>query len=239
MTSTTVQIELAGQALTPERDADLADVDPHGATIVRPHLHHVQIKTTRIEEMIEWYRVVVGAQIVQRTAGGTWMSNDASNHRLALVTEQALGVDLIPDPDKAGHDGLQHTAWEYATLDELLETCDRLRALSILPARTVNHGPTTSFYYVDPDGNQVELQTDNFGDWTDSRQFMSGDPRFTEDPFGPDVDPVRMLQDRRDGVSVAEVLRRSYDGQYQTPEQREARLLRRAGLASADATDAA
>jgi hypothetical protein len=32
----------------------------------------------------------------------------------------------------------------------------------IVPVRTINHGPTVSMYYKDPDGNQVELQVDAF-----------------------------------------------------------------------------
>lgn len=31
---------------------------------------------------------------------------------------------------------------------------------------------TLSFYYVDPDGNSVELQCDVFGDWAQSNQFI-------------------------------------------------------------------
>ena len=31
-----------------------------------------------------------------------------------------------------------------------------------MPVRTINHGPTVSMYYKDPDGNQVELQVDVF-----------------------------------------------------------------------------
>jgi catechol-2,3-dioxygenase len=40
-------------------------------------------------------------------------------------------------------------------------TYTRLKALDITPHFTVDHGMTTSFYYVDPDGNSVELQCDN------------------------------------------------------------------------------
>ena len=38
----------------------------------------------------------------------------------------------------------------------------RLKGLGIEPDACVNHGVTTSLYYADPDGNQVELQVDNF-----------------------------------------------------------------------------
>jgi catechol-2,3-dioxygenase len=35
-----------------------------------------------------------------------------------------------------------------------------------VPQACLDHGMTLSFYYVDPDGNAVELQCDVFGDWT-------------------------------------------------------------------------
>ena len=223
----TVQIRHSERSLTPERLAALEDIDPLGQAIIRPHLHHVNFKTTRPEEMIEWYRVVVGVHVVKQTAGGAWLSNDASNHRIALVTRRALGIDFDPDHERHLHDGLLHIAWEYGTLDCLLSSYARLRELSILPWRAVHHGPTVSFYYEDPDGNQVELQYDAFGDWARSMEFMRSSPAFEEDPFGPDVDPTLMLQDRKQGVSTAEVLRRSYAGEYQTEDQREAQLHRR------------
>lgn len=226
MTRPTVQIEQANRALTPERAAALDDTDPSGEPIIRPHFHHVNLKTTQRDAMVEWYRCVVGVQVVTQTAGGTWLSNDESNHRLALVTEQALGTPIVRDPERL-HDGLLHTAWEFATVDDLLATYERLERLAIVPRRAVNHGPTLSFYYTDPDGNQVELQCDTFGDWSMSLSFMQTSEQFEQDPFGPDVDPALMLSDRRNDISAEEVLRRSYTGTYQTEEQRLAQERRR------------
>ena len=48
-------------------------------------------------------------------------------------------------------------------MDELLDTYQRLKSDGIVPHGCLDHGMTTSFYYVDPDGNSVELQCDNFG----------------------------------------------------------------------------
>ena len=31
-----------------------------GRTTVRPTLHHINLKTPRLQEMIEWYGIVVG-----------------------------------------------------------------------------------------------------------------------------------------------------------------------------------
>ena len=51
---------------------------------------------------------------------------------------------------------------------------------------------TFSYYYRDPDGNHVELQVDNFGDWAKSSAYMRESPEFHEDPIGQFVDPDRV-----------------------------------------------
>jgi catechol 2,3-dioxygenase len=176
--------------------------------LLRPTLHHVQVTTTRLDEMIEWYQTVVGMEVVHRAPTGAWLTNDRAGHRFAVITGK-----LTEDPDKLSHTGLHHSAYEYASLDELLGTYLRLKGLGILPHRTVNHGMTTSFYYVDPDGNSVELQSDNFADWGAAREFMNS-PEFEADPFGPGVDPEALLSARRAGMDAAEVNRRSYAGEF-------------------------
>lgn len=220
----TPQIAHALAGIPAERLAALGVED--GAAMA--HFHHVNLKTTRPEEMVAWYGEVLGLQVVARVSGGIWMSNDGSNHRLALVTADALGRELTADSDRADHDGLLHTAWEFGSLDQLLAAYSRLKAGAIEPYRTVTHGPTTSFYYEDPDSNQVELQADNFSDWSASRAYMERSEDFRADPFGPDVDPELMIADREEGVETEEVVRRAYAGDYATPEQREAREMRRA-----------
>jgi catechol 2,3-dioxygenase len=216
MSRATVHMERVERAVISDRDAELADVDPRGLPIARPYLHHVNLKTTRRDEMIEWYRVVVGLQVTFRGAGAAWLTNDAANHRIALVTGETMRIDLSDDPEKAIHAGLYHTAWEYRSLDALLAAYSRLKELGILPQRMVNHGPTTSFYYNDPDGNGVELQSDNFGDWGSSRAFMTDSPDFARDPLGPKVVPELMIAAREAGVSEEDVLQRAYAGEYDT-----------------------
>ena len=38
--------------------------------VIKPSLHHVNIKTTRLQEMIDWYIAVVGAKVNFRFPGG-------------------------------------------------------------------------------------------------------------------------------------------------------------------------
>ena len=182
--------------------------------VLTPVLHHANLKTLRLQEMVEWYGTVVGMRTIFRYPGGAWLSNDAANHRLALLTMPGLA----DDPDKIAHTGMHHLAFELGSLDELLETYQRLVRQGISPHCCLDHGMTTSFYYADPDGNSVELQCDNFGgDWERSTEFMRSSPRFADDPIGTHIDPDRLVKARRAGASPEEIHARGYDGEF-TPE---------------------
>jgi len=182
-----------------------------GKAVIRPTLHHVNLKTRRLQEMIDWYTTVVGMTPTFQFPGGAWLTNDAANHRLALLTSPQLS----DDPDKLMHTGIHHSAFEYATIDNLLDTYTRLKGLGIEPHACLDHGMTTSFYYVDPDGNSVELQVDNFGNWEESSEWMHTSPQFAADPIGTPVDPAQMVVARKAGASFAELHRRAYAGEFQ------------------------
>jgi len=181
-----------------------------GKAVIRPTLHHVNLKTKRLQEMVDWYGIVVGMKPTFQYPNGAWLTNDAANHRLALVTLPLLS----DDPDKLMHTGIHHSAYEYATIDELLDTYTRLKALGIEPHACLDHGMTTSFYYVDPDGNSVELQVDNFGNWVLSSDWMHTSAQFAADPIGKPIDPEQMVAARKAGGSFADLHRRAYAGEF-------------------------
>ena len=104
-----------------------------GSTLARPILHHVNLKTTRLQEMIDWYATTVGLTTVFQFPGGAWLTNDAANHRLALLTSSQISDDA----GKLVHTGIHHIAFEYATLDDLLTTYTRLKG----PGDHAAHGP--------------------------------------------------------------------------------------------------
>jgi catechol 2,3-dioxygenase len=149
-------------------------------TIPLPRLHHINLKTTRLQAMVDWYVKVVGAEVAFQFPGGAWLTNDGANHRVAFLSSPQMS----DDPEKLVHTGMHHSAFEYNSVDDLLATYVRLKGEGIEPHATLDHGMTTSFYYADPDGNSVELQYDNFGDWEKSKEFMRASPNFAADPIG-------------------------------------------------------
>jgi catechol 2,3-dioxygenase len=179
-------------------------------TTFKPGIHHVNLNTTRLPEMIEWYSAVLGMSANFVGPMAAFLSNDAANHRIALTALPGLKTD----PEKLTRDGMHHTAFEYESLDELLGSYLRLQAQGIVPHACVDHGLTTSFYYLDPDGNSCELQVDNYGDWAKSTEFISSDPRFVEDPIGKMLDPDALVAVRRAGADSWEIHERAYAGEF-------------------------
>ena len=188
--------------------------------LVSPVLHHVNLKTTRLQEMIDWYALVIGTQVTHQFEGGAWLSNDAANHRLALL----WAPGLEDDPEKLRHTGLHHSAYEYRSMDDLLDTYMRLKRERIVPHACLDHGMTMSFYYVDPDGNSVELQCDEFGDWAKSKEFMRTSPKFDADPIGVNLDPDEVVAARDAGATPEELHRRAYAGEFTPEKQLDLRL---------------
>lgn len=84
---------------------------------------------------------------------------------------------------------------------------------------------TTSLYYADPDGNSVELQSDNFGgDWARSTEFIRSAPEFAADPIGMPFDPDALVAARREGATSEEIHRRTYAGEFRPDTPLDLRL---------------
>jgi len=119
-------------------------------------LAHVVIKTSRFEAAKAWYAKALNAHPAYENDQVCFMTYDDEHHRIGIINMPGL-ADQSP-----GVAGLEHLAFTFADLGQLLATYQRLKGESITPFWTINHGPTVSFYYKDPDGNKVELQYDVF-----------------------------------------------------------------------------
>ena len=186
---------------------------PETTAVFHPTFHHFNLKTTRLQEMIDWYGTVVGAQVLFQDAVGAWLSNDAANHRIALLAFPGF----VDDPEKDTRTGLHHSAFEYASFEELNASYLRLREAGIEPAMCLDHGMTFSYYYADPDGNFVELQCDNFGDWAASSDYMRTSEAFHANPIGMFVDPAKVADAAAAGESFAGIHERAMAGDFAPP----------------------
>jgi catechol 2,3-dioxygenase len=190
-------------------------------SIIRPTLHHFGVETRHLESMADWYAKVVGMDTIYSTsnvggldqiglAGAAFVSNDRANHRIAILSLP----ELQEDTDKKTHVKLQHIAFEYATIDDLLNSYVRIKKLGIEPILTTDHGPTIAFYYKDPDGNTIELFVDSFGDWDKSREYTKSSTDYHKNPMGTFVDADKLVAACQGGMSLTELHRRAYAGEF-------------------------
>jgi catechol 2,3-dioxygenase len=178
--------------------------------MIKPKLHHVTIKTSRLDEMIEWYGLVIGAKVNFRDKVAAWTTNDDANHRIAFLAVPGLG----DDGDKTKHNGMHHCAFEYDSFADLMSSYDRMRKAGVEPAFCLDHGLTISLYYKDPEGNFVELQSDNFGDWKLSTEFMRTSADFAANPIGTFFDPARVYEKFKSGTDFKALQKTIREGAY-------------------------
>lgn len=190
--------------------ADLrADFGDSGRRPQAPaRLAHLVFKTPRHDEMVDWYCTVLDAVVVFRNERLAFLTYDEEHHRIALVRLPSLF--RVPGLLWSKHRkfwGLDHAAFTYDSLPDLVHTYDRLHAARIDPVWCINHGPTTSMYYEDPDGNRLELQADNFDTPDELVEWMQGG-EFADNPIGVEFDPAVLAQHIADGSPLTELKRR-------------------------------
>ena len=156
-------------------------------------LSHYVLQTNRIAEMRDWYRAVLDAELVQENEHICFLTYDEEHHRIAFLNYEPLEERTLR------HTGLNHVAFSFDTLGDLLASYERLKARGIAPHWCVNHGPTTSIYYHDPDGNGVEFEVENFATLEECTDYMRG-PDFARNTRGFDFNPDQMLKELRAGV---------------------------------------
>lgn len=177
---------------------------------IRPSLHHITMKTSHLDEMIEWYGLVLGTQVQFRNEVAAWTSNDEAHHRIAFLAVPGLKDDV----DKIRHNGMHHCAFEYASFADLMSSYDRLRKANVEPAFCFDHGLTISIYYEDPEGNYIELQSDNFSDWKLSTEYMRTSREFAENPIGVLFDPARVYEIFKSGADFKTLQKDVRAGRY-------------------------
>lgn len=202
-------------------------------TIIHPRLHHLAITTGDAAPMVEWYRQVLGMAVVHETQSAVpgnaamssiksiWMTNDEANHRLALVEMPGLAKDDA----RSQHGRVQHIAFEYATLSDLLGTYQRLKGLGILPVLCTDAGLQTAFYYADPDANIIEINVDNFGNPLTSTEYLRNSPEFAKNPMGAYVDPEKMIEAHELGASQWDIHVRARAGEFAPAQPYDPRVM--------------
>lgn len=151
---------------------------------------HVVYMTRRFDQMIAWYRDVFEAEIVYQNPALAFLTYDDEHHRFAFANLDVLkpgGTAL----DDRGEIGVNHVAYTYGNIADLLDTYKRLKQTGIDPYWPVHHGTTLSLYYTDPDGNRMEFQVD-CGTVEEAKALMAT-PAYAANPVGVMFDPDALL----------------------------------------------
>src|ERR1700738_3675225 len=89
----------------------------NGARRISPaKLSHAVLRTTRLKQMVEWYRTVLNAEVLYQNDFLVFMTYDEEHHRIAFA--QVPG--LVEKPEHST--GLDHLAFFYSTFGEWIGT---------------------------------------------------------------------------------------------------------------------
>jgi catechol-2,3-dioxygenase len=165
------------------------------ARIVPARMAHLVYRCARRVETVAWYMKLFHARLVFEDDILTFITYDVEHHRLAF-----FNMPDIPAKQRETA-GVHHVAYSYDRIGDLLATYERLKPLGVAPFWCINHGPTTSLYYRDPEGNDIELQADN-GD--DPGAYFHSEA-FAHNPLGVEFDPDELVRIWKAGASDAEL----------------------------------
>lgn len=162
-------------------------------------LAHLVLRTPNYAAMCEFYLQLLNAISAYDNDRVMFIRYDAEHHRLVIANAPQLKLPEGPQP------GLSHFAFTYRSLGEVLGTYRRLQQVGIHPCWCINHGFTTSIYYYDPDGNQVETQFDNMT--TEEADAFMRTPYFNINPYGVDFDPELLIERFLGGEPMQELIK--------------------------------
>lgn len=175
-------------------------------------LAHVVFQTNRMKQMSDWYCTVLGGHVIYENPHLCFVTYDEEHHRVAFADfgpltprDPAAGSRLMANA--TDQPGLHHVAFTFGAMEEFLGNYVRLKDKGVRPFFCVNHGPTTSMYYRDPDGNRIELQIDNFATAEEGQAWMHS-PAFDKNPIGVEFDPDELVKKFQAGVPIEELVAR-------------------------------
>jgi catechol 2,3-dioxygenase-like lactoylglutathione lyase family enzyme len=159
-------------------------------------LCHVVLRTSpqNYKKMIDFWVSFLGG-IVYPFEKISFIRYDEEHHRIGILNDSDVAQGR-----SAQSAGLEHIAFGYESLNDLALAYKQRKNQGFIPTWCVNHGPATSMYYTDPDGNHIECQVDNFDTVEDAVKFMDG-KHFQENPIGVDFDPEVFVKRVESGES--------------------------------------
>ncbi|RMI97186.1 hypothetical protein CDV36_016250 [Fusarium kuroshium] len=186
--------------------------DEVGDTVLRPHYFaHVVLRTAKYLPMRNFYKTFLGGHATYENEKLCFITYDEEHHRVAIINLADTGPKIASSAglelDTDCRDETEHIAYAFKSLEDLAVAYRQRKARGIVPVWSVNHGPTTSMYYKDPDGNKIEVQVDNFDTVQETTEFFHT-KEFAENPIGVDFDPEDLIRRLRSGEDPKAIMKR-------------------------------
>lgn len=135
-------------------------------------LGHIVIKVRDLERSRRFYTDVMGLRqtgVIEQRMAFFAAGNDS--HDLAIM---AIGEEA-PGPE-GGRVGLNHFAYQVENESDLRDWYAHLQAHDVRIVGTTDHGVAKGIYFLDPDGNQLEVTYEvPLSEWPADRNPFAGD----------------------------------------------------------------
>jgi len=135
-------------------------------------LGHVVYYVRNLQASLKFYSEAVGLQISGRIFNGraALLTGGRTHHELLLIE-----VGEANGPMRGKRIGLYHVGWKIGdSLEDLKQVRDRILAAGYSIDGLSDHTISQSIYLRDPDGNEVELFSDNPAfEWKNDTSWMS------------------------------------------------------------------
>ncbi|MBA3577895.1 MAG: VOC family protein [Sphingomonas sp.] len=165
---------------------------------------HFGLRTQDVDRAVEWYGRAFGADVRFRNEFAAFLSFDDEHHRMVIWDDG----ETEERPSTAA--GVDHIGFICDNPGELAQQYQRLKQVGIEPVGSSNHHFTSSLYYRDPDGNEVEISCDNFSSKAEARVFMAS-PEMAQamvpPTFGAEFDPEELVRLHQSGASLDQLAR--------------------------------
>lgn len=120
-----------------------------------PEIGHFNLRVADLDRAIDFYQRALGFHLTQPRRP------DSRIIFMALDDDSPLqmALEFYPGVARASSDtaGIEHVGIRFGSQDELAGAYRRLRGYGVELTLAQDHGAMISLYFLDPDGNQIEI----------------------------------------------------------------------------------
>ena len=117
---------------------------------------HVVLKVRDLNRSRRFYSEVLGLDVMSEVPNIVFLASHRRDHHEIALLEIGVGAEA----PRFQQVGLSHVAFRVSEEAELVKGYRELKERKVPISFTAHHGITKSVYFLDPDGNQLEIYWD-------------------------------------------------------------------------------